>query len=42
LTPFEEAGLLERDDRRLRLTRNGMLLASSVMTTFLETGGTVK
>jgi oxygen-independent coproporphyrinogen III oxidase len=42
LTPFVEAGLLERDDRRLRLTRKGMLLASSVMTTFLETGSTVK
>ncbi len=38
LAPFEEAGLIERDDRRLCLTRRGMLLASSVMTTFLETG----
>jgi oxygen-independent coproporphyrinogen-3 oxidase len=42
LTPFERAGLLVRDDRRLRLTRKGMLLASSVMTTFLEAGSTVK
>jgi oxygen-independent coproporphyrinogen-3 oxidase len=42
LMPFEEAGLLERDDRRLRLTRKGMLLASSVMITFLEAGSTVK
>ena len=42
LAPFEEAGLIERDDRRLRLTRKGMLLASSVMTTFLEAGSTVK
>jgi oxygen-independent coproporphyrinogen-3 oxidase len=42
LTPFERAGLLERDERRLRLTRGGMLLASSVMTTFLEAGSTVK
>ncbi len=42
LAPFEEAGLLERDDRRLRLTRDGMLLASSIMTTFLEAGSTVK
>ena len=42
LTPFVEAGLLQRDDRRLRLTREGMLLASSVMTTFLEAGSTVK
>jgi oxygen-independent coproporphyrinogen III oxidase len=42
LAPFEEAGLLERDARCLRLTREGMLLASSVMTTFLEAGSTVK
>jgi oxygen-independent coproporphyrinogen III oxidase len=42
LAPFEERGLIERDDRRLYLTREGMLLASSVMTTFLEAGSTVK
>jgi oxygen-independent coproporphyrinogen III oxidase len=42
LAPFEGEGLLERDDRRLRLTREGMLLASSVMITFLEAGSTVK
>ncbi len=42
LAPFQEAGLIERDVRRLRLTRKGMLLASSVMTTFLEAGSTVK
>jgi putative oxygen-independent coproporphyrinogen III oxidase len=39
---FEEAGLLERDEHRLWLTRRGMLLANDVMTTFLETGSTVK
>jgi oxygen-independent coproporphyrinogen-3 oxidase len=42
LAPFEEAGFLQRDGRRLRLTRKGMLVASSVMTTFLEAGSTVK
>jgi len=39
---FEEAGLLEHDEHRLRLTRRGMLLANSVMTTFLEARSTVK
>ncbi|HEX7487206.1 MAG TPA: radical SAM family heme chaperone HemW [Vicinamibacterales bacterium] len=39
---FEEAGLLEHDEHRLRLTRRGMLLANNVMTTFLEDGSTVK
>jgi putative oxygen-independent coproporphyrinogen III oxidase len=39
---FEEAGLLERDEHRLWLTRRGMLLANDVMTTFLEAGSTVK
>ena len=42
LAVFEEAGLLARDARRLRLTRRGMLLAGSVMTTFLEDVCTVK
>jgi oxygen-independent coproporphyrinogen III oxidase len=42
LVVFEEAGLLTRDEHRLRLTRRGMLLASSVMTAFLEGDSTVK
>jgi oxygen-independent coproporphyrinogen-3 oxidase len=42
LADFEEAGLLEHDEHRLRLTRRGMLLANDVMTTFLEAGSTVK
>ena len=31
LTPFAEAGLLLREGRRLRLTRDGMLLANEIM-----------
>jgi oxygen-independent coproporphyrinogen-3 oxidase len=42
LAVFEEAGLLARDDHRLRLTRRGMLLAGNVMTTFLEDRSTVE
>jgi oxygen-independent coproporphyrinogen III oxidase len=42
LAAFVDAGLLEHDGRRLRLTRAGMLLANDVMTTFLEAGSTVK
>jgi oxygen-independent coproporphyrinogen-3 oxidase len=42
LAVFEEAGLLERDDVRLRLTRRGMLLANDVMSAFIEAGSTVK
>jgi oxygen-independent coproporphyrinogen III oxidase len=42
LARFEDAGLLEHDDTRLRLTRPGMLLANDVMITFLEAGSTVK
>jgi oxygen-independent coproporphyrinogen III oxidase len=42
LAVFDEAGLLERTPDRLRLTRRGMLLANSVMITFLEAGSTVK
>ncbi len=42
LAPFEDAGLLEHDDHRLRLTRRGMLLANDVMIAFLEAGSTVK
>lgn len=42
LAPFVEAGLVEHEPRRLRLTRSGMLLANSVMSTFLEAGSTLK
>ena len=35
LRPFVEAGLLIYDDRRLQLTRAGMLLANEIMTVFL-------
>jgi oxygen-independent coproporphyrinogen III oxidase len=42
LASFVDAGLLEHDSARLRLTRAGMLLANDVMTTFLEAGSTVK
>ena len=42
LAAFEEAGLLTREDRRLRLTRKGMLLATDVMSTFLEAGSTLQ
>lgn len=42
LAPFEDLGLLEHDDHRLRLTRRGMLLANDVMSAFLEAGSTVK
>ncbi len=42
LAVFEEAGLLERDEHRLRLTRRGMLLANDVMSAFIEAGSTVK
>jgi oxygen-independent coproporphyrinogen III oxidase len=42
LAPCVDAGLLEYDAARLRLTRAGMLLANDVMTTFLEAGSTVK
>jgi oxygen-independent coproporphyrinogen-3 oxidase len=42
LAPFEDAGLLEHDANRLRLTRAGMLVANDVMSTFLEAGSTVK
>jgi coproporphyrinogen III oxidase-like Fe-S oxidoreductase len=34
--------LLEVDERRLRLTRRGMLLANDVMSAFIEAGSTVK
>ncbi len=39
---YVEAGLLVRGDGRLRLTRNGMLLANEVMSAFIELGSTVK
>ena len=35
LAPFEEAGILLRQDGRLRLTRPGMLLANEVMSVFV-------
>ena len=35
LEPFVENGLLTRQDRRLRLTRRGMLLANEVMAVFV-------
>lgn len=35
LAPFLETGLLTRDEERLRLTRQGMLLANEVMRVFL-------
>jgi oxygen-independent coproporphyrinogen-3 oxidase len=35
LAPFVDAGLLVREGSRLRLTRNGMLLASEVMQVFV-------
>jgi len=42
LARFVDAGLLEHAGDRLRLTRDGMLLANEVMSTFLEAGSTVK
>ena len=46
LTPFAEAGLLIYDGARLRLTRQGMLLANEVMAVFIDfhgnTGNTVR
>ncbi len=42
LAPYVETGLLVHADNRLRLTREGMLLANEVMSAFLETGSTVK
>jgi oxygen-independent coproporphyrinogen-3 oxidase len=36
LTPFAEAGLLIYDGARLRLTRQGMLLANEVMAVFID------
>ncbi|MCM3880792.1 MAG: radical SAM family heme chaperone HemW, partial [Vicinamibacterales bacterium] len=35
LAPFEEAGLLVREGARIRLTRQGMLLANEVMAVFV-------
>jgi len=35
LQPFVDAGILERGGDRLRLTRQGMLLAHEVMTVFV-------
>jgi len=42
LEPAVEAGLLLVGDGRVRLSRQGMLLANEVMTAFLESGSTVK
>jgi oxygen-independent coproporphyrinogen-3 oxidase len=36
LEQFVEAGLLIYDGRRLRLTRDGMLLANEIMTVFIN------
>jgi oxygen-independent coproporphyrinogen-3 oxidase len=35
LEPYEAAGLVVRDDRRLRLTRRGMLLANEILSVFV-------
>jgi oxygen-independent coproporphyrinogen-3 oxidase len=35
LAQYEEAGLLVHDRARMRLTREGMLLANEIMSTFL-------
>ena len=35
LQPYVEGGLLMRQDRRMRLTRRGMLLANEVMAVFV-------
>ncbi len=35
LQPYVEGGLLMRQDRRMRLTRRGMLLAHEVMAVFV-------
>ena len=43
LVPFVQAGLLVHEpDRRLALTRAGMLLANEVMSVFIGHTGTVK
>ena len=42
LEPALDAGLLVREDARLRLTRSGMLMANEVMAAFLEADSTVK
>ncbi len=42
LTPFAEAGLLIYDHGRLRLTRQGMLLANEVMAVFIGVESTVE
>ncbi len=42
LAEFQDAGLLERDGQRVRMTRRGMLLATDIMSAFLEAGRTVK
>ena len=43
LAPFVQAGLLVHEpDRRLALTRAGMLLANEVMSVFIGQTGTVK
>ncbi len=42
LAPFLDAGLLVREADRLRLTRDGMLLANEVMSAFIDLDSTVK
>ena len=42
LAEFEEAGWIEPDPDRLRLTRRGMLVSSDVMITFLGPGSTIQ
>jgi len=41
LSPFVEAGLRVREAGRLRLTRPGMLLATEVMTAFVQVDSTL-
>jgi oxygen-independent coproporphyrinogen-3 oxidase len=42
LEPYLEAGLLQHDGERLRLTREGMLVSNDVMSAFIDGGSTVK
>jgi oxygen-independent coproporphyrinogen-3 oxidase len=35
LEPYEAAGLVVRDERRLRLTRRGMLLSNEIVSVFV-------
>jgi oxygen-independent coproporphyrinogen-3 oxidase len=42
LEPYLEAGVLQHDGERLRLTREGMLVSNDIMSAFIEGGSTVK